>query len=154
MLLVAEMLANYGGEYCIEIVALNGEDHYSVGGQMDYLERYGAEFPEVECVVNVDDVGYQHGRSSYSFYECSPQLEEKAKDVFQRFGGLVQGEPWFNGDHMIFAQSQVPAIAFTAECLEELMRTVTHTARDTPDIVDCHKLVEVAQSLAALVRSF
>jgi hypothetical protein len=36
----------------------------------------------------------------------------------------------------------------------ELMRTVTHTASDTPDIIDYHKLVEVAESLDALVRSF
>jgi len=154
LLLCAEMLSDYRGENCIEITALNGEDHYSAGGQMDYLKRYGSEFPGVLLAVNVDDVGYKQGRSSYSFYECSPQLEKKAGDVFRRFDGLVRGEPWFNGDHMIFVQNQVPSAAFTSECMPELMRTVTHTSLDTPDIVDCRKLIEVAESLNALARAF
>ncbi len=154
LLLCAEMLSNYRGENCIEIATLNGEDHYSAGGQMDYLKRYGSEFPNVLLAVNIDDVGYKKGRSAYSFYECPLLLEEKAQDVFRRFNGLVPGEPWFNGDHMIFVQSRVPAVAFTSECMHELMATVTHTSADTPDIIDCQKLVEVAESLNALVRSF
>jgi aminopeptidase YwaD len=153
LLLCAEMLSNYRGENCIEIAALNGEDHYSASGQIDYLKRYRDEFPGVLLAVNVDDVGYKQGRSSYSFYECSPQLEKKAEDVFRRFGGLARGEQWFNGDHMIFVQSRVQSVAFTSECMPELMRSVTHTSSDTPDIIDCHKLVEVAESLNALVRS-
>ncbi len=154
LLLLAEMLADYRGENMIEILALNGEDHYSVGGQMDYLRRYGEEFPSILFVVNIDDVGYKDGRSGYSFYECTPQLEQRVEAVFHRFGGLVRGEQWFNGDHMIFVQSQVPSIAFTAEYMPELMRTVTHTSSDTPEIIDCQKLVEVAASLNELVRSF
>jgi aminopeptidase YwaD len=153
LLLLAEMLSNYHGNNDIEIVALNGEDHYSAGGQMDYLNRYGSELPEIRLVVNVDDIGYQHGRSSYSFYECAPGLEKKAEDVFQDFEGLVRGGQWFNGDHMIFTQKGVPAVAFTSEYMSELMRTVTHTSVDTPDIIDCNKLIEVAKSLNALVRS-
>jgi len=153
LLLFAEMISDYRGENCIEIAALNGEDHYSAGGQMDYLKRYGDEFPNILLAVNVDNVGYKKGRSSYSFYECSPQLEKKAEDVFRRFDGLVRGEQWFSGDHMIFVQSQVPSVAFTSECMHELMRTVTHTSSDTPEIIDCYKLVEVAESLNILVRS-
>jgi len=153
LLLVGEMLSDYGGENCVEIAALNGEDHYSAAGQMDYLKRYGDELGQVLLVANVDDVGYKEGRSSYSFYECPAQLERTAEDVFQRFDGLVRGEPWFSGDHMIFVQSGVPAVAFTSEYMPELMRSVTHTSADTPDIVDCCKLVEVAESLNDLVRS-
>ena len=153
LLLCAEMLSDYQGEHCVEIAALNGEDHYSAGGQMDYLKLYGGGLPGVLLAVNIDDVGYRQGRSSYSFYECPAHLEKEAEHVFRRSDGLVRGEPWFSGDHMIFVQRQVPAVAFTSEYVLELMRTVTHTSSDTPDIIDCHKLVEVAQSLSALVRS-
>jgi len=153
LLLCMEMLSDYRGEYCIEFVALNGEDHYSAGGQMDYLNRYGGEFPRILLAVNIDDVGYNQGRSAYSFYECSSELKKNDADVFQRFGGLVQGEQWFNGDHMIFVQSGVPSLAFTSECMPELMMTVTHTSSDIPDIIDCRKLIEIAESLVALVRS-
>ena len=54
---------------------------------------------------------------------------------------------------MIFVQNGVPCMAMTAEYMPELMRTVTHTALDTPDLVDSAKLVEVAASLNALVKS-
>jgi len=154
LLLLAEMLSNYRGNTGIEIAAFNGEDHYSAGGQMDYLRRYGGEFPAILLAVNVDDVGFKCGRTSYSYYECARQLEQKAENVFRRFEGLVRGVPWFNGDHMIFVQNRVPALAFTSEYMAELMRTVTHTSSDTPDIIDCHKLVELAESLNALIRSF
>ena len=154
LLLLAEMLSGYRGNNGIEIAAFNGEDHYSAGGQMDYLRRYGREFPGILLAVNVDDVGFKQGRTSYSFYECAQQLETKAENVFRHFDGLVRGAPWFNGDHMVFVQNRVPSVAFTSECVAELMKTVTHTSSDTPDIIDCHKLVEVAESLNALMRSF
>ena len=153
LLLAAEILSGYGGERCIEVAVLNGEDHYSAGGQMDYLRRYGGALPGVVLAVNVDDVGYRRGRTSYSFYSCPPQLETDIAAVFRRFRGLTPGEQWFSGDHMIFVQSHVPALALTAECMLDLMRTVTHTAADTPELVDCHKLVEVAEALSELVRT-
>jgi aminopeptidase YwaD len=153
LLLLAEMLSDYQGYHCVEISVFNGEDHYSAAGQMDYLKRYGEQLPKVLLAVNVDGVGFKRGRSAYSFYECPPQIEGKATEVFQRFQGLVRGEPWFAGDHMIFVQNGVPSIAFTSECAPELMRTVIHTAADTPDIIDYSKLVEVAGSIHTLVCS-
>ncbi len=153
LLLLAEMLADYAGKQGIEIAALNGEDHYSAGGQMDYLRRYGDELGRVALVVNVDDVGYIEGKSSYSFYGCSPELERRAASLLEGFPGLVRGEPWFSGDHMIFVQSGVPALAFTAERMPELMQTVTHTPLDTPELVSPKKLVELARALDRLVRS-
>jgi aminopeptidase YwaD len=153
LLLAAELLSNYQGELGIEIAALNGEDHYSAGGQMDYLSRYLDEFPSIHLAINIDDVGHGKGRSAYSFYECPDDLEKKATGVFKGFKGLCQGEPWFNGDHMIFVMNQVPSIAITAEHIQALMRSVTHTAKDAPENIDSRKLVEVAASLDALVRS-
>lgn len=153
LLLVAEMLSDYRGERTVEMAAFNGEDHYSAGGQMDYLKRYGNAIPNIYLAINVDDVGYKHGRTAYSTYGCTPQIEGKAEAVFHQFEGMSQGEQWFSGDHMIFVQKLIPSIAFTSECMPELMRTVTHTSADTPDLIDCRKLVQVAESLNTLVRS-
>ncbi len=55
---------------------------------------------------------------------------------------------------MIFVQKEIPSVAITSEFMPELMRTVTHTSSDTPDLIDPKKLVEVAASLNTLVRSF
>lgn len=152
LLLVAEMLSDYRGEYCIEIAALNGEDHYSAGGQMDYLKRYRDEFSKIHLSINIDDVGYKHGGSAYSFYEYPDDIEAQAKDLFNKFKGISQGEQWFNGDHMIFVQNNVPSIAFTAQQMPELMKMITHTSMDVPEIVDCQKLVEVASALSGFIR--
>jgi aminopeptidase YwaD len=153
LLLVAEMLFDYEGDYALEIAALNGEDHYSAGGQLDYIIRYQEGFSSIAVAVNIDNVGYVKGRSSYSFYGCTKTLERRIRDVFRHHDGLVEGEPWFSGDHMIFLQRGRPSIAITAEHMPELMRTVTHTSVDTPDLVDACKLVEVADALDDLVRS-
>jgi aminopeptidase YwaD len=152
LLLVAELLARYEGPFGIEIVAFNGEDHYSAAGQMDYLARYGDDFEHTLLAVNIDDVGYVHGRSAYSIYECPADIQNKATTAFNAFDGIIQGESWPNGDHMVFVQNGVPAIAVTSENLSELMATITHTDKDTPEQVDCSKLVEVAHALKHLVH--
>lgn len=153
LLLAAEMLADYRGKYSVEILALNGEDHYSVAGEMDYLKRYGNEMPGILVVINIDDVGFKQGKSTYSFYECRPGFEEVVEGVFRKYEGFEKGEQWFAGDHMVFVQNQVPAIAITSELMPELLKTVTHTSADTPDLVECHKLVEIAMALNDVVRT-
>ncbi|HQK35775.1 MAG TPA: M28 family peptidase [Spirochaetales bacterium] len=153
LLLAAEMLADYRGKYSVEILAINGEDHYSAAGEMDYLRRYGNEIQRIAVVINIDDAGFKQGKSDYSFYECSSELEALAESVFRKYDGLERGEQWYAGDHMVFVQNQVPAIAVTSERMPELLKTVTHTSADTPDLVDCQKLVEIAMVLNDVVRT-
>lgn len=153
MLLLAELLSNRGGGLGIEIVALNGEDHYSAGGQLDYLERFGGELEGVLLALNIDGVGYVRGRSAYSFYGCSPEIENHAQGVFGSSNELVQGDPWFSGDHMLFAQAEIPSISFTSEHAADLMRTVVHTALDNPTLVEANRLVRLARALDRFVRS-
>ncbi|MGB3715880.1 MAG: M28 family peptidase, partial [Candidatus Promineifilaceae bacterium] len=154
LMLLAEMLSGYQGEVGVEIAAFNGEDHYSAGGQMDYLDRYRNDLDKIIVVINVDDVGYIKGRSTYSLYGCPPDMLKKVESAFDEYNGIIEGEPWFNGDHMIFVQSGVPSIAFTAELMPELMATVTHTPADRPELVDPQRLVEVARALESLVSRF
>lgn len=151
LLLLAEMLEGYDGKTGIEIVALNGEDNYSAGGQMDYLRRYGKELDRIIAAINVDDVGYVKGKSAYSLYECPDAVGRAAERAFGAYKGIVKGEQWYQGDHMIFVQKGRPAIALAAEKMRELMRKFTHTPADTPEIVDCRKLVEVAEAIRDLI---
>ena len=138
----------------IEIVAFNGEDYYSAGGQMDYLQRYGKELKDVVLAINIDDVGYMHGKTAYSFYEFPNEMTQKINPTFTHYKGLLEGLQWYQGDHMIFAQKGIPSIAFATDKMEELMTEVTHTPRDTPDIVDCNKLVEIAQALTDMIHGW
>jgi aminopeptidase YwaD len=154
MLLLAEMLKNYRGNVGIEIVAFNGEDHYSVGGQMDYLNRYNGSMNQILLVINIDDVGYIKGKMAFSFYCCPTEIQQKAQAAFSKYPNLMEGEQWFQGDHMIFAQNQKPTIALTSSEVTELMSSITHSSKDTPEIIDYSKLVELACALESLVTAF
>ncbi|MEJ2744172.1 MAG: M28 family peptidase [bacterium] len=153
-LVLAEMLKDYRGPSGIEIIAFNGEDYYSAGGQMDYLRRYGQGIDSIAVAVNIDDIGYVRGRSAYSLYECPEGIQVCADRAFGPYGGIVKGVQWYQGDHMVFVQNGRPAIAFTSENMHELMASITHTAADTPEIVDCGKLYEVARALEGFITSF
>jgi len=147
LLLLAEMLKDFQGEPGIEIVAFNGEDYYSAGGQMDYLRRYGQHLEKIAVAINIDDAGYKNGKTAYSLYECPDKIMQKTRDIFQKYKGIMEGAPWYQSDHMIFVQNGRPAIAIASENITEFMSTIAHTPKDTPDMVDCKKLVELSYAL-------
>jgi aminopeptidase YwaD len=151
LLLAAELLAREQPALSLEIIAFNGEDHYSAGGQMDYLRRYGEDLPKIELAVNVDGAAYRGGKTAYSFYGCSPEREAEVRRVFQEYHHLEGGETWYSGDHMIFVQNQIPCLALTSSLMPELLTTVIHTEQDLPELVSPEQLVEAASALADLV---
>ena len=111
------------------------------------------QFDKTLLAINIDDAGYPVGKTAFSFYGCPPQLQQNAAAIFQGYTGLAPGEPWYQGDHMVFVQNSVPSLAFTSEHMAEAMMTVTHTALDTPERVDHYKLVELVGALNGLIRS-
>ena len=154
LLLLAELLESYNGSYRLEIIAFNGEDHYTVGGQMDYLKRYGSDLKQIRIAINIDDVGYKKGRIAYSLYEINQDLAHKIQNVFDTYNVLTHGESWYQGDHMIFVQQHIPSIAITSENYKELMSTITHTQNDTPEHLDYQKILELAKALKELIQDY
>jgi aminopeptidase YwaD len=104
--------------------------------------------------INIDGAGYRGGPSALSFYGLPSSIEAKAREVFSSGKGVVEGGQWPQGDHSIFIQYGRPAIAATSHWFSENMdnQTITHTPEDNPEIVDCHKLVELAETLNTLIR--
>jgi aminopeptidase YwaD len=96
-------------------------------------------------------VGYRRGKVAYSLYDCPPDLADTIRRVFATRAGLVEGEPWFQGDHGLFLMNQVPALSLTSELWAELLAEITHTPKDTAETVDVAKLVEVAVALRDLL---
>jgi aminopeptidase YwaD len=152
LLLLAELLEDYAGDLGIEVVAMNGEDYFSNPGEQQWLAHNAGRFGDILLGINVDDVGYRKGRAAYSLYDCSAEIDDAVREVFAGYPGLVEGPPWYQGDHSILLLNQVPAVALTAEELAELMAEITHTPRDTVEIVDPARLVEVAQALYNLLQ--
>jgi aminopeptidase YwaD len=79
------------------------------------------------------------------------KILKKTNTIFTQFPELIKGEPWYQGDHMIFVQKDRPAIAITTNNFAEIMETITHTQKDTPQTIDCNKLVEIAKALKKLI---
>ena len=151
LLLLAELLRDYGGDMGIEIVAMNGEDHYSAAGQILYLRENAGTLGRVALAINMDAAGYHEGDTAYSLYGCPDETARSIREAFAHQEGMVEGEQWYQGDHSIFVQNGVPAMAITSKRLMELMTQVTHTTKDRPEIVDYGKLAAVALALSRLL---
>lgn len=151
LLLLAELLAAYSGELSIEIVALNGEDYYSNPGEQQYLASNAGRFEEIVLGINVDGVGYHKGKVAYSLYDCPAEITALIRQVMAGYADIGEGEPWYQGDHVLFLLNQRPALALTSERATELMAKFVHTAKDSPEIIDTAKLVTAAVALRDLL---
>ena len=153
LLLLAELLRDYTGDKCIEIVALNGEDYYSNPGEQLYLKQNEGKFQEILLGINLDSLGYIKGKTAYSTYECLPEIKALAEKVFAEDESFLPGEPWFQGDHAMFLMNGRPAIALTSELIYELMTEYVHTEKDRPEIIDPEKVAKTALRLHELITS-
>lgn len=154
LLLLAELLEDYDGNRLLEIVALNGEDYYAVPGQMHYIRKNQEHFNNILLNINIDGAGYQEGKSIFSFFNLPERISEKAYAVLKEFEGISEGVQWPQGDHSIFIQHGCPAIAVSSQWFIEHMdsQEITHTLKDNIGIVDCQKIVEIAEALNWLIR--
>ncbi len=146
LLLLAEFLKDYENATQIEIVATNGEDYYSNAGQIEYFIKNRADLQNIFLGINIDGAGYFKGNTSVSFYNCSAEIEEAVCKIILKRKDIKEGNSWYQGEHMAFVQNQIPSIAITSENVVELMN-IEHTSKDTPDIIDTNKLVDLADSL-------
>jgi len=149
LLVLAEMLAGYNGRMVVELAAVNGEDYYSNPGEMLYLEENRGRFDEIILGINIDGAGYCGGSAAYSCYECPEEIKTAARKVFDK-NGLVEGEPWYQGDHGLFLYNNRPALAITSTALEDLLN-IAHTPDDKPEIIDYDQIVEVAGTVYELL---
>jgi len=151
LLLLAELLADYAGELGLELVPFNGEDHYSAAGEIAYLKANEGKLNQVLLNINMDALGSRAGKHLYSFYECPDPLKTIINEVFTGNQTLAEGEPWYQGDHMVFVMNAVPAIAITSENFMQILTELAHTPEDIPSKVDPGKLVDFADTLNKLL---
>jgi len=153
MLLLSELLKQYNGIYQLELVALNGEDYYSVPGQMVYIKHKQGDFSDIKLNINIDGAGLHKGKTSFALMNLNDEHAKTAKAVFSEFPGLIEGKPWVQGDHSIFLQFGVPAVAISSEWLLNNLENqqITHTENDNPSIVDISKIVELAEAISTLI---
>jgi aminopeptidase YwaD len=151
LLLLAELTKEYSGDLGVDLVALNGEDYYSAPGQVQYLRSNADRLGEIVLAVNVDVAGYFEGNTAYSLYGCPVEIDGAVRRAFASRKDTVEGEPWYQSDHSLFIQNHVPALAITSDRFMELSTYITHTPKDTPEIVDSTRLADVALALRDLL---
>jgi aminopeptidase YwaD len=142
---VAQLLADAPSDAGVELLFVNGEDHYAAPGEQHYLAT--TDLAGVRLAINVDGAGYRGGPTAFSTYGSVDELDLAPLAA----EGLVPGPPWPQSDHMVFAMSGVPAIALTSWDLTTLMQHVTHSAHDTPDLVDVALLEAAARGIARVI---
>lgn len=74
--------------------------------------------------------------------------------VLNESSGITEGVQWPQGDHSIFVQYGIPAIAVSSKWLIDNMeqQDITHTPKDNPEIVDVSKLVRISRAIESLIR--
>lgn len=154
LLLAAELLRDFSGRYQLEIAPFNGEDYYAVPGQMDFIRKNEGRFGDIALNINIDGAGYIEGANAFSFYGVPDEIQKPVLDIISSFGDAQQGPEWPQGDHSIFVQYGVPAIAVSSMWLSLNMdsQSVTHTPNDNPSIVDCAKTAHAAEIISLIVR--
>lgn len=154
LMLLADLLKDYEGNRIIELAAFNGEDYYAVPGQMNYIAANSGNFKNILLNINIDGAGYTKGPSAFSLFDLPSGIDKAVQDVIKKFSGIEEGAPWPQGDHSIFLQSGIPAIAVSSKWFIDNIadQDITHTPKDNPSIVDCNKLVEIALALNSLIR--
>jgi aminopeptidase YwaD len=154
LLLLAELLVEHAGARQVELVAFNGEDYYAVPGQMLYIQKNQGKFGDILLNINIDGAGYKQGGTAFSFNNLPAAIEAQAREVIDHFDGIGQGVPWVQGDHSIFIQQGCPAMAVSSQWFTEHIdsQEITHTPKDNIEVVDCAKLVDIAQALDIFLR--
>lgn len=153
LLLLAELLADYQGSPILELLPFNGEDYYAASGQMIYIQQNQGKFDQIQLNINIDGAGYYQGPSAFSPFNLPPSVESSLSEVLDSSESLILGEPWVQGDHSIFLQQGVPAIAVTSKWFLDHIdsQEITHTSRDNLGIVDCQPVVEIADAVHKLI---
>lgn len=153
LMLLAELLEGYAGTLQVELLAFNGEDHYSAQGHKEYLKAHLPEFGQIALAINTDVAGYVEGKSAYSLYGTSESVSGLVREAMAGYDSLEEGEQWYQSDHSVFIQQGRPAVAVTSEHFMRLSTEVTHTPKDDLDLVDYEKLVDVALALRDVIEA-
>ena len=153
LLLLAELLQDYAGDHPIELVVFNGEDYYGAPGQVKYIEQNAGRFSDILLNINIDGAGYKEGISCFSSFNLPEKLVNALHEVLTETPELVEGLPWYQGDHSLFLQQGCPAIAVSSQWFIEHMETqeLTHTPKDNLGVVNYERVAECALGIAAFI---
>lgn len=154
LMLLAELFKDYQNGPVVELHPFNGEDYFAASGQMLFLDQNQGRFNEMAININIDGAGYHQGPSAFSPFNLKGPIQVKLNEVLGNSENLIEGEPWYQGDHSIFLQQGVPAIAVSSAWFIDHVdsQQITHTPADHPDIVNHDRVVEIASAIQQFIQ--
>ncbi|MDO5845732.1 MAG: M28 family peptidase [Methanocorpusculum sp.] len=139
------------GPFDIEIVPMNGEEHYEACGELAYL-RYVSENPEnIVLFINIDSPCHTGSDIAVSLYNFPPAMKECADRSMRGCPHVGYGAEWYAGDHAVFAFRGTPCMAVASSDLFEGGLSATHTMKDTPETVDSGRISCAAEYIAGFI---
>ncbi len=152
VLALAELLKD--AKHPIELVIFNGEDYYGAPGQVKYIEQNAGRFDDIALNINIDGAGYREGVSCFSPFGLPENIVTAFSQTLLDNPGIIEGAPWYQGDHSLFLQQGCPAIAVTSQWFIDNMETqqLTHTQKDNLSVVSYDRVAECAAGIEELVR--
>ena len=147
LLALAAKMSESEYPYQTEFTIFNGDDYYSNSGEITFMQTYLQHPQDYVCAFNVDGVGMKDSSTSYSFYECLEELQNRIDAFATTCEGMEKIEPWPMGDHMLFAGAGIPALAITATRIFSLMEAFMHTPKDNLSAIDFDRLEQTVAFL-------
>jgi len=141
MLLAAKGIE--AGRYNIDIVPFNSEEYYDPQGELIYLEDLEKNGKEISILINIDTIAYIGSKAAVAYFNFNEEEQLKLDDIMHASTNIVEGQPWYAGDHAPFVFSGTRCILISASDLFEGCLSYTHCPNDTIDLVD-EKLIENA----------
>lgn len=152
LLLLAERFKGVPPGIPVEFVFFNGEECYSIPGEMTYFSTCPDCLSDTILAVNVDGIGMNGHSSSIAYFTCPTGIQDAAEEARQRYPVIERVDPWPQGDHMIFSLKGIPAIAISTKAEWSAIEAVIHTEADTMDGVDIVKILQTVDAVEAMVR--
>ena len=139
--------------YNIDIVPFNTEEYYDPQGELIYLDYLKKSGEDVSLLINIDTVAHTGSSvavASINFNENDHVLESSISSC----PGIISGDPWYAGDHAIFAFGGTKCVLIYASDLFEGCLSYTHCPKDTTDLVDENLIKNAAGFICKLVNTF
>lgn len=152
MLYAAKCIEN--DRYNIDIIPFNSEEYYEPHGELIYLKELENCEKKVSLLVNIDTVAHVGSKVAVASFNFNEKEQLELDNTMNSCTNIVSGQPWYAGDHGVFAFGGTKCLLLSASDLFEGCLSYTHCPKDTIDLID-EKLIEsAAQYICKVVNAY
>lgn len=152
MLYAAKGIEN--DRYNIDIVPFNSEESYDPQGELIYIEELKNNKAEVSLLINIDTIAHVGSKVAVASFNLSEKEQLELDNVMNSCTNIVRGQPWYSGDHAVFAFGGTKCVLLSASDLFEGCLSYTHSPKDTIDLLDEKLIDNAAEFICKVVNEY